>query len=119
MFLIIGAFLRLLTLALISMVLLSSSLNSCSSSVRLSFALNEPLVLYCFIQLLNADGVKSYSLIISLLDFPLLYKLTTCINVKIKVTDKNDEVLYFSYDKENKNVVYEEVLKELDRAIEM
>ena len=38
---------------------------------------------------------------------------------KIKVTDKNDEVLYFSYDKENKNVVYEEELKELDRAIEM
>ena len=38
---------------------------------------------------------------------------------KIKVTDKNDEVLYFSYDKENKNVVYEEELKELDRTIEM
>ena len=38
---------------------------------------------------------------------------------KIKVTDKNDEVLYFSYDKENKKVVYEEELKELDRAIEM
>ena len=34
---------------------------------------------------------------------------------KIKVTDKNDEVLYFSYDKENKNVVYEEEIKELDR----
>lgn len=38
---------------------------------------------------------------------------------KIKVTDKNDEVLYFSYDKENKNVVYEEELKELDRTIGM
>ena len=38
---------------------------------------------------------------------------------KIKVTDKNDEVLYFSYDKENKNVVYEEELKELDRTMEM
>ena len=38
---------------------------------------------------------------------------------KIKVTDKNDEVLYFSYDKENKNVVYEEEIKELDRTIEM
>ncbi len=38
---------------------------------------------------------------------------------KIKVTDKNDEVLYFSYDKENKNVVYEEEIKELDRTMEM
>ena len=38
---------------------------------------------------------------------------------KIKVTDKNDEVLYFSYDKENKNVVYEEEIKELDRSMEM
>lgn len=38
---------------------------------------------------------------------------------KIKVTDKNDEVLYFSYDKENKNVVYEEELKEFDRTMEM
>lgn len=38
---------------------------------------------------------------------------------KIKVTDKNDEVLYFSYDKENKNVVYEEETKELDRTMEM
>ena len=38
---------------------------------------------------------------------------------KIEVTDKNDEVLYFSYDKENKNVVYEEELKELDRTIGM
>lgn len=38
---------------------------------------------------------------------------------KIKVTDKNDEVLYFRYDKENKNVVYEEELKELDRTMEM
>lgn len=38
---------------------------------------------------------------------------------KIKVTDKNDEVLYFSYDKENKNVVYEEEVKELDRTMEM
>ena len=38
---------------------------------------------------------------------------------KIKVTDNNDEVLYFSYDKENKNVVYEEELKELDRTMEM
>ena len=38
---------------------------------------------------------------------------------KIKVTDKNDELLYFSYDKENKNVVYEEELKELDRTMEM
>ena len=38
---------------------------------------------------------------------------------KIKVTDKNDEVLYFSYDKENKNVVYEEELKELDRTMKM
>lgn len=38
---------------------------------------------------------------------------------KIKVTDKNDELLYFSYDKENKNVVYEEEIKELDRTMEM
>ena len=38
---------------------------------------------------------------------------------KIKVTDKNDEVLYFSYDKEDKNVVYEEEIKELDRTMEM
>lgn len=38
---------------------------------------------------------------------------------KIKVTDKNDEVLYFSYDKDNKNVVYEEDIEELDRTIEM
>ena len=38
---------------------------------------------------------------------------------KIKVTDKNDELLYFSYDKENKNVVYEEEIKELDRSMEM
>ena len=38
---------------------------------------------------------------------------------KIKVTDKNDEVLYFSYDKENKNVVYEEEIKELVRTMEM
>ena len=38
---------------------------------------------------------------------------------RIKVTDKNDEVLYFSYDKENKNVVYEEETKELDRTMEM
>lgn len=38
---------------------------------------------------------------------------------KIKVTDKNDEVLYFSYDKENKNVVYEEEIKELDITMEM
>ena len=38
---------------------------------------------------------------------------------KIKVTDKNDEVLYFSYDKENKNVVYEEEIKEIDRTMEM
>lgn len=38
---------------------------------------------------------------------------------KIKVTDKNDEVLYFSYDKEDKNVVYEEEIKELDRLMEM
>lgn len=38
---------------------------------------------------------------------------------KIEVTDKNDEVLYFSYDKENKNVVYEEEIKELDRTMEM
>lgn len=38
---------------------------------------------------------------------------------KIKVTDKNDEILYFSYDKETKNVVYEEEIKELDRAMEM
>ena len=30
---------------------------------------------------------------------------------KIKVTDKNDEVLYFSYDKENKNVVMKKKLK--------
>ena len=36
----------------------NSSINSCSSSVRLSFALNEPLVLYCLIQLLKADGVE-------------------------------------------------------------
>ena len=38
---------------------------------------------------------------------------------KIKVTDKNDEVLYFSYDKEDKNVVYEEEIKELDRTMKM
>ena len=38
---------------------------------------------------------------------------------KIKVTDKNDEVLYFSYDKEDKNVVYEAEIKELDRTMEM
>ena len=38
---------------------------------------------------------------------------------KIEVTDKNGEVLYFSYDKENKNVVYEEEIKELDRTMEM
>lgn len=38
---------------------------------------------------------------------------------KIKVTDKNDEVLYFSYDKENKNVVYGEDIEELDRTIGM
>ena len=38
---------------------------------------------------------------------------------KIKVTDKNDEVLYFSYYKENKNGVYEEEIKELDRTMEM
>ena len=38
---------------------------------------------------------------------------------KIKVTDKNDELLYFSYDKENKNVVYEEEIKELDITMEM
>ena len=38
---------------------------------------------------------------------------------KIKVTDKNDELLYFSYDKENKNVVYEEEIKELVRTMEM
>lgn len=47
------------------------------------------------------------------------FKLYLVDSNKIKVTDKNDKVLYFSYDKENKNVVYEEEIKELDRTMEM
>ena len=38
---------------------------------------------------------------------------------KIKVTDKNDEVLYFSYDKEKTAIGSEEEIKELDRTMEM
>ena len=50
--------------------LLRSSNNSFCSGVRLSFSLNEPLVLDCFTHLSNAEAVSSYSRMISTRGFP-------------------------------------------------
>lgn len=38
---------------------------------------------------------------------------------KIKVIDKNNEYLYFKYDKQNKEVIYEEEIKVFEKDMEI
>src|SRR5699024_3920726 len=59
-------------------IFLRSSINSVSSSVRLSSSLNEPELSYCLTQRSNVEGFKSYSLIISLRGLLFLYSNTNC-----------------------------------------
>src|SRR5699024_1884672 len=59
-------------------IFLRSSINSVSSSVRLSSSLKEPELSYCLTQRSNVDGFKSYSLIISLRGLLFLYSNTNC-----------------------------------------
>ena len=57
---------------------LRSLINSCSSTVRLSFSRLEPVVLMRLTHLSKADAVRSYSRMISLLGFPWLNSSTNC-----------------------------------------
>lgn len=52
---------------------------------------------------LNINGVKVY-----LVD-----------KNKIKVIDKNNEYLYFKYDKQNKEVIYDEKIKVFEKNMEI
>ena len=38
---------------------------------------------------------------------------------KVKVIDKNNEYLYFKYDKQNKKVIYEEEIKVFEKDMEI
>ena len=38
---------------------------------------------------------------------------------KVKVIDKNNEYLYFKYDKQNKEVIYEEEIKIFEKDMEI